>query len=111
MLQSAFPWYTENQENRKESLFISYQYPIEEHWSRQEIIDVVNFYSMVEKAYESKVNPEDLLLAYNRFKQIVPSKSEEKQLCSSFEKQSGYSCYQTIKKAKNLEGGTRLTMQ
>lgn len=89
---------------------MSYNYPLEEHWSRQEIIDVVNFYALVEQAYEKGINRNDLLLAYTRFKQIVPSKSEEKQLCSSFEKQSGYSCYQTIKKARSEENKQKIKM-
>lgn len=89
---------------------MSYQYPLEVHWNRQEIIDVVNFYSLVEQAYEKGIKKENILLAYARFKQIVPSKSEEKKLCSSFEKQSGYSCYQTIKKASALNQGQMLKM-
>ncbi|MBM7572233.1 UPF0223 family protein [Aquibacillus albus] len=82
---------------------MNYSYPIDETWSKQEIIDVVNFFSMVEKAYEAGVNKDDLLLSYTRFKQIVPSKSEEKQLCGKFEKESGYSCYRTVKKAKEVD--------
>lgn len=89
---------------------MSYQYPIEEHWDRQEIIDVVNFYSLIEKAYEKGIKVEDILIAYARFKQIVPSKSEEKRLCSTFEKESGYSCYQTVQKARALENGQRIKM-
>ncbi|WP_173916606.1 UPF0223 family protein [Halobacillus sp. Marseille-Q1614] len=91
---------------------MSYNYPIDEiHWSKEEIIDVVNFYSMVEKAYESGVKTDELLLAYSRFKQIVPSKSEEKKLCGQFEKESGYSCYRTVKKAKSLGKGEKFNMQ
>ncbi|MBH0228995.1 UPF0223 family protein [Halobacillus yeomjeoni] len=90
---------------------MSYHYPIDEtYWSKEEIIDVVNFYSMVEKAYEESVNRDDLLMAYTRFKQIVPSKSEEKKLCGEFEKESGYSCYRTVKKAKELSPGDKIKM-
>ncbi|MCA0983625.1 UPF0223 family protein [Halobacillus yeomjeoni] len=90
---------------------MSYHYPIDEtYWSKEEIIDVVNFYSMVEKAYEESVNRDDLLMAYTRFKQIVPSKSEEKKLCGEFEKESGYSCYRTVKKAKELSTGDKIKM-
>ncbi|WP_431799556.1 UPF0223 family protein [Halobacillus andaensis] len=90
---------------------MSYQYPIdEEYWSKEEIVDVVNFYSKVEQAYESSINKEELLLAYKRFKHIVPSKSEEKRLCGQFEKESGYSCYRTIKKARELLEGQRVQM-
>ena len=40
------------------------------------------------------------------FKQVVPSKMEEKQLGNSFEKISGYHLYGTIKKARNSETKT-----
>ncbi|SDL78393.1 UPF0223 family protein [Sediminibacillus halophilus] len=89
---------------------MNYSYPIEETWTKQEIIDVVNFYSLVEQAYESGVKRDDLMLAYTRFKQIVPSKSEEKQLCGKFEKESGYSCYRTVKKAKEVSTGEKIKM-
>ncbi|MCA1012563.1 UPF0223 family protein [Halobacillus halophilus] len=91
---------------------MSYHYPIDEiYWTKEEIIDVVNFYSMVEQAYEKQVNRDDLLLAYTRFKQIVPSKSEEKKLCGQFEKESGYSCYRTVKKAKESAAGDKIKMK
>ncbi|MDC3416526.1 UPF0223 family protein [Aquibacillus salsiterrae] len=79
---------------------MNYSYPIDESWSKQEIIDVVNFFSMIEKAYEDGVKADDILISYTRFKQIVPSKSEEKKICGKFEKESGYSCYRTVKKAR-----------
>lgn len=88
---------------------MSYSYPIDETWSKQEIIDVVNFFSIVEKAYEEGVKADDILISYTRFKQIVPSKSEEKQLCGKFEKESGYSCYRTVKQAKESKN-TKIKM-
>ncbi|SEB11460.1 Uncharacterized protein YktA, UPF0223 family [Thalassobacillus cyri] len=89
---------------------MNYTYPIDETWSKQEIIDVVNFYSLVEQAYEKNVKRDELMLAYTRFKQIVPSKSEEKQLCGKFEKESGYSCYRTVKKAKEMGTEDKVSM-
>ncbi|MCA0969422.1 UPF0223 family protein [Halobacillus litoralis] len=90
---------------------MSYSYPIDEqYWSKEEIIDVVNFYNLVEQAYEKGVNRDDLMIAYTRFKQIVPSKSEEKKLTSQFEKESGYSSYRTIKKAKESSPGDKVKM-
>jgi len=78
----------------------NYQYPIDETWSTEEIIDVVNFFSLIEQAYEKQVNRQELLALYNRFKQIVPSKSEEKTLFAEFQEVSGYSSYRTVKKAR-----------
>ncbi|WP_186577601.1 UPF0223 family protein [Aquibacillus kalidii] len=89
---------------------MSYSYPIDETWTKEEIIDVVNFFSIVEKAYEQGVKSDDIMMAYTRFKQIVPAKSEEKQLCNSFEKESGYSCYKTVKKAKEQNIGSKVKM-
>ena len=79
---------------------MNYEYPIDQTWTTEEIIDVVNFFSFVEKAHETKVRSQEILLLYNRFKQIVPSKSEEKKLFAQFEATSGYSSYKTVKRAK-----------
>ncbi|WP_163579610.1 UPF0223 family protein [Gracilibacillus saliphilus] len=81
---------------------MNYSYPIDETWSTEEIVDVVNYFSLIEKAYEKGVEKQDLVAAYNRYKEIVPSKSEEKQLDKQFEKQSGYVPFRVIKKAKDL---------
>ncbi|WP_079709326.1 UPF0223 family protein [Paraliobacillus ryukyuensis] len=82
---------------------MNYSYPIDESWSTNEVIDVVNFLSLVEKAYEQSVKRNDLILAYRRFKQIVPSKSEEKQIDKQFEKETGYSVYRTVQHARKVE--------
>ncbi|BAC13375.1 UPF0223 family protein [Oceanobacillus iheyensis] len=79
---------------------MSYQYPMDETWSTEEIIDVVNFFSLIEKAYEKQVDREEILALYRRFKQIVPSKSEEKKLFTQFQEASGYSSYHVVKKAR-----------
>ncbi len=82
---------------------MNYSYPIDEDWSKQEIIDVVNFFNLIEKAYEKKVLREDLLVVYRRFKEIVPSKSEEKKIFVEFEKASGYTPYAVMKKARESD--------
>ncbi|SHM88230.1 UPF0223 family protein [Gracilibacillus kekensis] len=89
---------------------MNYNYPIDETWSTQEIIDVVNYYSLIEKAYEKGVQKQDLIATYNRYKEIVPSKSEEKQLDKQFEKQSGYVPFRVIKKAKELDNKEMIKM-
>ncbi|MBT2216178.1 UPF0223 family protein [Virgibacillus dakarensis] len=75
---------------------MNYHYPIDETWSKEEIVDVVNFFTMIERAYEKNAKSNDIMLAYKRFKQIVPSKSEEKKLFSDFENSS----YHVVKQAK-----------
>ena len=51
-----------------------------------------------------------LLAIYRRFKDIVPSKAEEKKLCNEFENLSGYSSYLTLKKAKESNSGQLIRM-
>lgn len=81
---------------------MSYQYPLEETWTTEEIVDVIRLFSLVEKAYESSVDRNELLQAYRRFKEIVPSKSEEKVYFSDFQKASAYSSYLVVKKAREM---------
>lgn len=79
---------------------VNYSYPLDEEWSKTDMIDVVHFFNMIEKAYESSVNCADLLAAYQRFKEIVPSKSQEKVCFADFQKSSSYSSYHVVKKAR-----------
>ncbi|MFW3362716.1 UPF0223 family protein [Aerococcus viridans] len=81
----------------------NYQYPIDLDWTSEEMAIVVKMWNGLEQAYESSISREELLSRYKAFKQVVPSKMEEKQLGNSFEKISGYQLYGTIKKARNLE--------
>lgn len=89
---------------------MNYSYPLNDSWSTNEIIDVVNYYTLIEKAYTNGVLQQDILIAYKRFKQIVPSKSEEKQLDRDFEKQTTYVPYRVIQKAKTLNGKDKIKM-
>lgn len=82
---------------------MEYQYPIDPDWSTEEIVDVIKFFECVEKGYESGVNREELLRVYRRFKEIVPSKAEEKKIFDEFQETSGYSSYLIIKKSKELD--------
>lgn len=82
---------------------MNYSYPIEETWTKQEIIEVTTFFALVEQAYESYTNRSILLAAYRSFKTIVPSKSEEKKYFRAFEKASTYSSYHVIKKARETK--------
>ena len=75
---------------------MDYNYPLDYRWSTEEIIDVMALYNAVEKAYEEGISKEEFMQAYRKFKAIVDSKSEEKQLDKQF-----YSIYQVVKAAKN----------
>lgn len=90
---------------------MEYQYPIDHTWSTDEIVDVIKFYESIEQAYEKGIEREVLLNVYRRFKEIVPSKSEEKTLCGEFEEISGYSSYRTVQKAKDATSGDKIRMK
>ncbi|PEL10614.1 UPF0223 family protein [Bacillus sp. AFS017336] len=90
---------------------MDYQYPISYDWSTNETIEVIAFYTSVEKAYEKGVEREELMTAYKQFKSIVPSIAEEKKLCNELEELSGYSAYQVIQKAKKGAPGDKIKMQ
>lgn len=83
---------------------MNYHYPIDETWTKEEVIDVVHFFTLIEKAYEQQVTREKLLNAYNQFKHIVPSKSEEKRMFAQFEDASTYSSYPVVKRARETNG-------
>lgn len=90
---------------------MEYQYPIDYHWTTDEIVDVIKFYEAVERAYEKGIDRDELMNIYRRFKEIVPSKAEEKTLCGEFEDISGYSSYRTIKKVKDASPGEKIFMK
>ena len=90
---------------------MEYSYPILPDWSTQEIVDVIKFFEGIENAYEKGIKREDMLARYRRFKEIVPSKSEEKTLFREFEEVSGYVSYQVIKKTKELEDSQMIHMR
>lgn len=84
---------------------MSFSYPFSKDWSTNEIIDVVQFFEVIENAYEQGVKREELMVKYRRFKEIVPSMAEEKTYFKEFEKESGYICYPIIKKLKETTAG------
>jgi uncharacterized protein YktA (UPF0223 family) len=87
-----------------------YQYPLAPDWTTTEIIDVMKFFEMIEKAYEDGVQRQELLEIYRRFKEIVPSQAEEKTICREFEEISNYSAYQVLKIAKNTTENRKIKM-
>ncbi|MFC0470577.1 UPF0223 family protein [Halalkalibacter kiskunsagensis] len=75
--------------------------PISLDWSTQEVIEVIRFFEVVEKAYKGGVDRQSLLAHYRRFKEIVPSKSEEKQLFKQYDEELDISSYHVVKKARD----------
>lgn len=89
---------------------MDYSYPISLDWSTQEIIDVIKFFECIEKAHEQGIMREEMLNAYRRFKEIVPSKAEEKKIFAEFQEVSNYSSYHVVKKTREAEDGTLIKM-
>lgn len=84
---------------------MEYSYPLRTDWETDEIISVITFYEIIERAYEAGARQEKIMNAYREFKKVVPSKAEEKTLLKEFEVASGYSSYQVVKSAENAVSG------
>ena len=82
-----------------------YSYPLDLSWSTEELASVLYFFNDVEDAYEEKIEARKLLDSYKAFKNVVPSKSEEKRLGREFETVSGYSLYRAVEAAKEKGEG------
>lgn len=80
---------------------MEYSYPLDLDWSTEEMIAVTHFYQTIEKGYESGVTHNELQTAYQSFKEIVPSKAEEKTLFNAFEKASSYHPWGLVKQLKD----------
>lgn len=89
---------------------MDFSYPISYDWTTDEIVDVIAFYEAVEQAYAKGIDRDQLMSVYRRFKEIVPGKAQERNLANEYEELSGFSAYQTIKKAKSLESGDKVKM-
>lgn len=87
---------------------MEYSYPIQVDWTTEEIIDATNFFTLIEEAYETGVSSEKVKNAYKRFKEIVPSKSEEKTLFREFEQSSKYKSYPIVKEALATAEDTKI---
>ena len=60
---------------------------------------------MLKRPMSQKVSAQQLLGSYAVFKEVVPSKAEEKRIGREFEAVSGYSLYRAVQAAKNTEKG------
>lgn len=85
---------------------MEYKYPIDHNWSTQEIIDVIQFYEGIEKAYEIGIKREEIMKLYKRFKEIVPGKADENNWFKQFLEESGLDPYPIVKDMKQREEGT-----
>lgn len=78
-----------------------YSYPIDYNlYTQEEIVIIIEFFSLIEDANKKKVNKELLISKHNEYRKILNSISLEKQMDRDFEKSSGYSIHKTINKYK-----------
>lgn len=80
-----------------------YSYPLDEDWTTQEIVTVVEFFEAVESGYDAGIAREHLAAHYKKFKEIVPAKNEEKTLFKEFKERSGFEPYTLIRQLKDLD--------
>ncbi|MGP4074201.1 UPF0223 family protein [Piscibacillus sp. B03] len=90
---------------------MEYNYPIDPDWSTDEVIHVVEFFQMVEQAYEKDAKAGQVMNQYKKFKEVIPSKAEEKTIFKQFEKQSGYVPYQVVKAAKEADQSQTVSLK
>lgn len=71
----------------------NFAYPINDAWTMEETILVVEYLAAVEKAYEKGIDAKDFEKHYKAFKSVVTSIAEEKRIDKAFQQASGYSLY------------------
>ena len=69
----------------------NYTLPIDSNWTIDDIVTVSAFVDKVLQVYENGVLKVTLLAQYDKFRQVIPSKSEQKQFDRNFEQQTGFS--------------------
>ncbi|KAF0373071.1 UPF0223 family protein [Pediococcus acidilactici] len=79
----------------------NFSYPLDERWNVQEITDVVDFFTKIEESYQKGVKNQTLKNAYDKFRQVVPNKSEEKRIYREFEQNSGMQPFQAVKQLRD----------
>lgn len=89
---------------------MDYSYPFSMDWNTDEIVDVVKFFEGIEIAYESGISREDMMARYRKFKEVVPSISEEKTYFREFEEESGYASFPVVKELKASAAGPAIKM-
>ena len=89
---------------------MEYQYPFSIDWSTEEVIEVISFFQLIERAYEKGVKKEELMDGYRKFKTIVPGKADERKITDEFEEVSHFSTYRVIQQAKKADENTVIKM-
>ena len=78
-----------------------FSYPLDEDWTTEEIVAVVEFFEAVETGYDEGIKAGKLKGHYKNFKQVVPTKSEEKTLFKEFKERSGFEPFTLTRQLKD----------
>lgn len=78
----------------------NYPIPLDLSWSTTEMVAVTQLVDAVFAAHETGIDREALLAKARAYRQILPTKSEQKQFERQIEQETGISIYQTIKAAE-----------
>lgn len=78
----------------------NYSYPLDIDWTPEEMVVVMDMWQAVEAAYEQGIMANAFLETHRRFKTVIKSIGEERQLGREFETVSGYSLYHAVQAAK-----------
>lgn len=82
-----------------------FSYPLDEDWTTEEIVAVVEFFEAVETGYDEGIKAGKLKGHYKNFKQVVPTKSEEKTLFKAFKERSGFEPFTLTRQLKDSGDG------
>ncbi|HOA63526.1 MAG: UPF0223 family protein [Acholeplasmataceae bacterium] len=69
-------------------------------FTAQEIVQIINFFRLIEKTKYQKVDPDLLKTKYNEYRNILRNKALEKQYDKMLYEKSNVSIYQVIKSLK-----------
>lgn len=78
-----------------------FSYPLDEDWTTEEIVAVVEFFEAIETGYDEGIKAGKLKGHYKNFKQVVPTKSEEKTLFKAFKERSGFEPFTLTRQLKD----------
>ncbi|SDC33562.1 UPF0223 family protein [Shouchella lonarensis] len=84
--------------------------PLNDEWTQNEVVIVAEFCDCIARVFEQGVEAREILRRYEQFKEVVPAKSEEKQLFKDIDKEIGTSCYHVVQAAKQAKPQERIKL-
>ncbi len=82
---------------------MNYHYPLDDEWSKQEVIDVVNFFLLWSRRMRNRSRGRMCLLLIRSSSVLSLPKVRKKTYFREFEQASGYAAFPVVKKARNSD--------